>query len=149
MNKLDNILKSNNFKSITNNRTLQNRTETPLKEINIKFLGDRVLENINDCIHVLNLYGNKDGKLKKIVNVFFKHLKEYDPVEIDKAFKTYIKCNSTFPTPSDIIGIIENRVKLDSELYKNLIRKRKDSYLSFKEENYIDKYEKQLLNDYD
>jgi hypothetical protein len=51
-----------------------------------------------------------------------------------------------FPTPSDIIGIIEGRKKMDAGVYISLTKSRDEGqFLTNEEHNYISNYENQII----
>lgn len=74
-------------------------------------------------------------------------LGEYPTRKVEEAFETYVKNRSRFPTPNDIIGIIEGRIKRDGFYYNHLIKK---AGSRSREENiYIEKYEKSAAKDWE
>jgi hypothetical protein len=76
--------------------------------------------------------------------MYLNFLGGYEAQEVVDAFNHYVKHKSEFPTPSDIIGIIEGRIKRDSAYYRKLLTKQKHSIMLASEAIYIKKYENQL-----
>jgi hypothetical protein len=120
------------------------------RELNTAPETQEVLQKqIKDCMQVLNTYGKKNFDYLPVLKVFIERLGSYNPKQIEEAFNKYIKYRSDFPTPADIISIIEGRIKPDSAVYNNLIRKRREgAFLSYEEEDYISKYEDQVFNEW-
>jgi hypothetical protein len=109
-----------------------------------------ILKQVKDCMQVLNTYGKKDFDYLPVVKVFIERLGHYGPEKIKKAFDKYVSKRSDFPTPADIVGIIEKRIKPDIAVYQTLIRRRKEgAWLSTDEENYLRSYEEQAINEWD
>lgn len=107
----------------------------------------RIAEIVEQCFHSLDRYGRDAATLKTTQRIFISSLAEYPVTDVLKAFSKHIEESSKFPTPSDIIGIIKKRIKLDPVLYAELLKKRKTSWLSAREENYIRKYEEQTMGE--
>ena len=75
-------------------------------------------------------------------------LKDYDAHKVVEAIRTWLKTSPEFPTPADILVIVDPLVKLDKSVYVNLC-KRRDSgdYLLKKEKDYIRFYEGKVVGE--
>lgn len=109
-----------------------------------------VLEKqVKDCMQVLNTYGKKDFDYLPVLKVFMERLGHYESEQLNAAFDKYIRNRSEFPTPSDIINVIENKPKLDQAVYNNLLKKSRDGgFLSDSEYDYIYHYEEKTINEW-
>ena len=70
-----------------------------------------------DCFQTLDIFGRKPEQLNSIVKIHLLALQEYTQEQIEKSFLQWIKTQSKFPTPTDIINIIK------SDMPKNPNRK--------------------------
>lgn len=52
-----------------------------------------------------------------MTNAFLAVLKHYEPKKVIQAVKEWVVKSPEFPTPSDIVAIVENRPKLDHSIY--------------------------------
>lgn len=121
----------------------------PKKELRANpYTEDILQKQIKDCMQVLNTYGKKDFDYFPVLKVFIERLGHYEPERIKEAFNEYIRNKANFPTPSDIIDILERKIRPDSAVYQKLLKQRRDgSYLTNGEERYIREYEKHVLNE--
>lgn len=104
---------------------------------------------IESCYHTQRTFGKEVDAYTATITAFLKLLGKYPAAKIIPAFEKFIERSSEFPAPSDIIAIITGRVKRDAALYRELLRKRREAYLSDDEHQYIRKYEAQILEDWD
>lgn len=104
---------------------------------------------ITVCFDTLKTYGKTFEQLDSIIKLFELVLKEYDIKTIEEAFLRYVQSESEMPTPHDIIKIIDpskNRLKWDSEVFKEIKRKmRDDCYVSEDEIKYCNNYMNHVL----
>ena len=107
-----------------------------------------VIEILYQCFLSMELYGKQPKDFQIIKQMFLTFLKDWPSDKIVMAFERYVKTHSRFPTVSDILSILEERIKPNQAYYQALLHKRKTSFLSSKEEEYIAKYEKQALEDF-
>lgn len=103
---------------------------------------------LNFCWKTLHLYGKKAEDFEVIVDMYLGFLGGYPAKDVVKAFERYVKSREQFPTPSAIIGIIEGRIARDSKYYETLLKKRANSFLTDPEEDYLRRYERQVLEDF-
>jgi hypothetical protein len=108
-----------------------------------------VVEILSFCWKSLHLYGKKSDDFEGLVTVYLGFLGKYPAQKVHDAFEKYIKNRREFPTPSDIIGIIEGRVKRDANVYRNLLKQRKEGvFLGDDEHRYIREYERETMEDW-
>ncbi len=97
---------------------------------------------------VLKIYGKKAESLEDVVKLFVFCLAEYPTKVVMHAFKIYLKRSDEFPTPSDIVKIIEfkGRPDFNTSIY-NVLQKRMASgaILTYKELEYIKDYERYMI----
>ena len=74
----------------------------------------------------------------------------YPTETVASAFDKYIRHRREFPTPADIIGIIQGRVKRDGAYYTRLCRKiQQNAFVDDDELAYMRLYEGQVRNDWE
>ena len=82
--------------------------------------------------------------------MFLNFLAEKSPNKVIRAFERYVQERTKFPTIADILGIIEGRIKPDKVYYMGLKKQlQRGEYLKNDEYDYIAKYERQVLNDWE
>jgi transcription initiation factor TFIIIB Brf1 subunit/transcription initiation factor TFIIB len=94
------------------------------------------------------LYGKKAEDFEDMAAMYLNFLKDYPVDKVRAAFERYVRNAREFPTPSDIISILEGKVKRDPAYYRFLIEHRKNNYLTTQQEEYVKKYEKQLFEEW-
>jgi len=97
-----------------------------------------------------HMYGKSAEFLPLILKSHLNTFANLDAKAVLKAYERFKDNRSTFPTTSEIKGILEGRIKRDATIYRELTRKR-DKYeiLSDKQWAYINKYEAQTLDDWE
>lgn len=112
--------------------------------------GDQIfLEQIlTSCFSALNVYGKQPEELAIIMPIFLNVLAEYRAVDIQAAFKKFLKTSRNFPTPADIIELIENKPKLVESVYVNLSMRRQNNPedLSKDDWRYMREYEQAQIS---
>lgn len=107
------------------------------------------MEILGFCWKSLHLYGKRPEDFEGIVTVYLGFLGKYPAEKVHAAFEKYIRNRREFPTPSDIIAIIEGRIKRDVGVYKNLLKQRREGqFLSDDDHKYIREYEEQTMQDW-
>jgi len=106
-------------------------------------------EILEQCFHTLELYGKEVESFPFVVLTFERFLGNYPADKIIPAFERYVQQKTKFPAPADIISIIEGRIKRDSAYYRELQAKRRGVGLTKDEFEYLAKYEKQTMNDWE
>lgn len=77
------------------------------------------------CCSVYPTYGKDNQSLVDALQMFNMCLFDYTGQEIKDAFIAWMRSNKQFPTPSDIISLIERKGKpaFDKTVYLNLSKK--------------------------
>ena len=83
---------------------------------------------IYDLFQSLKIYGKEPEALESIIRVFKMTLGEYTRVQVENAFRYYLKYFHGFPEPSDIVTIIERGGKppFERSVYVSLMKKHAD-----------------------
>lgn len=104
-----------------------------------------------ECQLVLKTYGKQSDDLDKTVKIFIKYLADFEPEKVMNAFKSHIRTSPEFPTPSDIIKIIENKThdrdRPNHQIYREICNKKiNGEYLTSSESEYKKQYESFYLS---
>lgn len=102
--------------------------------------------SLSKCLIVQRTYGKSVDDLPNILRVFIEALEGYPPHEILQAVAGWLVKSPDFPTPYDIICIIEEKTngrdKPNSFVYNNLCRRHaKGDNLTPEQWDYINAYE--------
>lgn len=105
-----------------------------------------IATELGKCLLVQRTYGSQGGDTQKMMAVFLGDLQGYNPEQILGAIQKWRLVSQQFPTPSDIISILNPVPKFDYAVYSRLIKK-KDGFenLNGKEWAYIRAYEKNAM----
>lgn len=97
---------------------------------------------ILSCFTVQKLYGRDAGSLEAVTSVFHRLLATYPANKVIRAFELWMTRSQEFPTPADIISIINNngRKPLSREVYIS-ISKKEPEYRTPEDWAYIRNYE--------
>ena len=78
------------------------------------------------CCAVYPTYGKDSEQLTDALQMFNMCLYDYTGEQIKNAFVSWMKTNKSFPTPADIINLIERKGKpaFDKTIYLSLVKKR-------------------------
>ncbi len=100
---------------------------------------------------VLKTYGKQSEDIGLIADVFLDFLSDFEPEKVIDAFKKHIRTSPEFPTPSDIIKIIQNKTKdrdmPNHAIYRELCaKKRNGTDLTYSEDEYKKSYENFYLS---
>ena len=99
------------------------------------------------CLAVQRTYGKQAGDFDKVVQVFIKVLEGYEPEKIMQAIKKWVMVSPEFPTPADILGILNPQPKFDYAVYNRLCDKQKrGEQMQYQENEYIKAYERNAIN---
>lgn len=108
----------------------------------------KLSEALGACLIVQRTYGKQGEDIKTLTKIFLEDLKEFTPEKVLSAIKSWRKTQREFPTPADIMGILDPKPVLDKSVYLSIQDKRKKQggeYLSDKEWKYIAAYEKEVV----
>jgi hypothetical protein len=102
-----------------------------------------VAEYVQQCYDILKRYGDDGSTLPTKIKAFQKILAGYELEKIDAAFWKYLKTKSDFPSPADIVKILENKkeIIMDSKYYAKIL---KENYPTFEQKEYKQAYERKL-----
>lgn len=97
------------------------------------------------CAAIFPTYGKDSNEMKDALSIFQMCLADYSAEQIKKGFTTWLKSNKAFPTPCDIINIIERNGKpaFEKTIYISLLKKKDNNpdSMSKEEWQYIKEYE--------
>lgn len=99
------------------------------------------------CFAVQKMYGRAPENLEAINQIFHRLLADHPGNLVIKAFETWMRTNQEFPTPADIIGLVERRggSVIGKEVY--IAKQKLDPELRTPDDwKTIRDYEKQNLN---
>jgi hypothetical protein len=138
----------------TESKTLSaNTAREPAKPLLLREDGhgrDQLIETLRFCWNTLHRYGKTSDDFDGIVKTWLGFLGGYPTQDVESAFSKYIGHRREFPTPADIIGIIEGRVKRDGAYYTRLCRKiQEGAFVTDDELAYMRKYEGEVRNDWE
>ena len=138
----------------TRSRSLSaNTAQEPEKPLLLREDGqgrDDLIETLRFCWNTLHRYGKTADDFNGVVKTYLSFLGGYPTRAVAAAFDKYIRHRREFPTPADIIGIIEGRVKRDGAYYIRLCRERQEgAFLTDDEHAYMRRYEGQVRNDWE
>lgn len=103
-------------------------------------------EALSKCLMAQRTYGKQVDDLPNIMLVFAECLSQYAQNEIQDAFSVHLRSSPDFPTPSDIIKILENKTngrdKPNGFVYQRLVQRMRDGeQLNSSEYQYVKDYE--------
>ena len=138
----------------TGSRTLSaNTAREPVRPILLREDGngrDQLIETLRFCWNTLHRYGKTSDDFDGIVKTYLNFLGRYPTETVASAFDKYIRHRREFPTPADIIGIIQSRVKRDGAYYTRLCRKiQENAFVTDEELAYMRLYEGEVRNDWE
>jgi hypothetical protein len=108
---------------------------------------EKLSRALGACAAVQRTYGKQVSDLEAVVKVFIKVLDGYEPKEIMQAIKKWLTISPEFPTPSDILKILDPQPIYDKTVYISIKNKLKNGeFLMQREEDYIRKYESNVIN---
>lgn len=82
--------------------------------------------HVHQCFHTLRLYGREPESLEHAIGAFQAALGGYTIGQVDRAFAFWLRHEREFPTPADIVSVIErggDKPPLDRAVYTSLCRK--------------------------
>lgn len=110
---------------------------------------DQLIETLRFCWNTLHRYGKTSDDFEGIVKTYLSFLGGYPTQDVVSAFDKYIRHRREFPTPADIMGIIEGRVQRDGA-YTRLCRQiQEGAFVTDDEYAYMRRYEGQVRNDWE
>jgi len=98
---------------------------------------------VGACFESLNSYGKKESSMETIIGVFEMVLIGYEANQIKEAFREHIRSSRDFPTPSEIVRLIDPPKEWCVEKYRAIKEDIKnDKFVTQKDKNYV----KEFLN---
>ena len=113
--------------------------------------GKKALANLlAQCFDIFPLYGREPEAADNIRRAFQYALADYTRVQVTEAFYYHLRHSKEFPTPADIVAIIErggNKPPFERSVYINLVQKSKNPPIDMPREEwqYIADYEKYIV----
>jgi hypothetical protein len=95
------------------------------------------------CCAVFPTYGKDEEQLTDALQMFNMCLHDYTAEQIKGAFLAWMKSNKQFPTPADIINLIErgNKPAFDRAVYTSISKKQPEDRID-EEWEYMKDFEK-------
>jgi len=103
------------------------------------------------CLLVQRTYGKQGADIDKITKIFLRVLSDYEPKAVIQAIKRWLQESPEFPTPSDIVKMLNPTQKFDKELYIKYSRQFNAGDLADWSSGYayMKAYEAQKLKEFD
>lgn len=101
---------------------------------------------LSACLAVQRTYGKQASDLGAVVKIFLSDLNEYASPQIAEALEIWRTKSPEFPTPADIIAILDDKPKMSVDIYRTMLKKYKDSgYNEYSEAGiYVKNYEREF-----
>lgn len=95
---------------------------------------------------VQRTYGKQAENHGAAVDIFVKVMKAYEPARVIQAIKQWILTSPEYPTPADIIGILDPKPKLDRVVYMAISdRLKRGDKITGQEREYLKLYESDVM----
>lgn len=96
--------------------------------------------------HALKTYGKEPESLDSIIDVMLETLADFEPEQIERAWKIHTQRSPEFPTPADIVGLIRRGGKPPLERSIYIAASKKEGCDRTAEEwDYIRDYEREAM----
>lgn len=102
-----------------------------------------VAAQLGACLAVQRTYGKQASDIQVVAKIFLADLSDYPAEKVAGALEKWRKTSPEFPTPADIIAILDNKPKMSADVYRTMLKRFKDSgYNEFTEAGrYVKAYE--------
>lgn len=100
-----------------------------------------LLDVLGACLVVQKTYGKQGADLQSTYAVFLKVLNKYPMQKIVEAVTKWLEVGTEFPTPADIIKLLDPTPKFDKSVYISLNKRRGDFTQYSWEYDYLKAYE--------
>lgn len=99
------------------------------------------------CLLVQRTYGKQGADIDKITKIFLRVLSDYEPSAVIAAIKRWLQESPEFPTPSDIVKMLNPKQNFDKSLYIKFSKQyAKGEITEFSQGyDYMKDYEKQQM----
>jgi hypothetical protein len=105
-----------------------------------------IVKQLGACLVVQRTYGKQGADMNSMAAVFMSDLQEYPADKVVQALAQWRKQSAEFPTPADIIGLLNPQPIWSAAVYAEISdRRKKGEILSLREEEYIKGYKKQAM----
>lgn len=106
-----------------------------------------IITQLSACQAVQRTYGKQAEDIPAVCRIFLADLADFPPAAVVQAIADWRKRHQEFPTPSDIRGILSPEPTFSADLYRELLRKRKDpgEWLSDDERRYLRRFEANMM----
>ena len=107
---------------------------------------DTLNHALGACLVTQRTYGKQATDMEKALKVFIRVLSDYEPEKVIQAIKKWLLTSPDFPTPADILNILNPQPKFDYAVYNALNdRLKRGEKLDYSQMEYIKAYEKNAL----
>lgn len=111
-----------------------------------------LVKALGACALVQRTYGKQGTDFEKQAKVFLRVLQNYEPEAVISAIKNWILKSKDFPTPADIVDVLENKPTMSADIYREACKivndqegKMSDIYDRQKAKKYCQEYESQMI----
>lgn len=105
-----------------------------------------IATQLGACLAVQRTYGKQGGDIESMTRVFVSDLKAYSSDKVVKALTDWRLKSADFPTPADIVGLLNPQPVWSATLFNEITeRRKKGDILSRREEEYLKGYKQQAL----
>lgn len=100
-----------------------------------------IIAQLGACLAVQRTYGKQAADIQVVAKIFIDDLKDYSANEVVNAISKWRKSSPEFPTPADIIKLLDPAPKFDKSVYISLNKRRGDFTQYSWEYDYLKAYE--------
>jgi len=105
-----------------------------------------IIGELAACAIVQRTYGKQGEDLEVAAKIWSKDLQGWAGEDIAEAMEYWRMKSQEFPTPADIIAILERQPKMDGAVYREFLNRRKNGdVLTQSQKNYIENYERTTM----
>jgi hypothetical protein len=105
-----------------------------------------IATQLGACLAVQRTYGKQGGDIESMTRVFVSDLKAHPSDKVVKALEDWRLKSPDFPTPADIINLLNPQPIWSAALFNEISeRRKKGDILSLREEEYLKGYKKQAM----
>ena len=107
-----------------------------------------IIAQLGACLAVQRTYGKQAADIQVVAKIFIDDLKDFSANEVVEAISKWRKTSPEFPTPADIINLLNPKPTFDKSVYLSLIKRKGEVHRYSKEYDYIKAYEKNEVEKY-
>lgn len=105
-----------------------------------------IAAQLASCLATQRTYGKQAADITAVAKIFLEDLKEFSGYNVAQAIARWRKTSPEFPTPADIINLLNPKPQFDRAVYTALNKRRADLAPYSKELAYLEAYEKHILD---